>query len=47
MAAFLVVTASVAVLVGLVGLVAGHLHRATGRRQDRLASIPAREQGPT
>jgi len=42
MAAFLFVTASVAVLVGLVGLVAGHLPRTRGRQQDRRASIPAR-----
>jgi hypothetical protein len=32
MAAFLFVTASVAVLAGLVGLVAGHRSRTTGRR---------------
>jgi hypothetical protein len=42
MAAFLFVTASVAVLVGLVGLAAGHLPRTTGRRQDKRASVPAR-----
>ena len=34
MAVFLFVTASVAVVMGLVGLVAGHLPRTTGRRQD-------------
>jgi hypothetical protein len=33
-AAFLFVTASVAVVMGLVGLVAGHWPRTTGRRHD-------------
>jgi hypothetical protein len=42
MAAFLFVMASVAMLVGLVGLVAGHRPRTTGRRQDRRAPVPAR-----
>ena len=33
MAVFLFVTASVAVVMGLVGLVAGHVHRTTGHQQ--------------
>jgi hypothetical protein len=39
MAAFLFVTASVAVVIGLVSLVAGHLHWTTGRRQDPRAAV--------
>ena len=33
MAVFLFVTAAVALLAGLVGLVAGHIHRTTGHQQ--------------
>jgi hypothetical protein len=39
MAAFLFVTAAMAVLVGLVGLVAGHVPRTTGRQQEPYASV--------
>jgi hypothetical protein len=35
MATFLVVTASMALLVGLVGLLAGHVRRTRGRRAPR------------
>jgi len=39
MAAFLFVTASVALLAGLVGLVAGHVPRTTGRKKDPRISV--------
>jgi hypothetical protein len=39
MAAFLCVTASVALLVGLVGLLAGHIPRRTGRKKGPHVSI--------
>jgi hypothetical protein len=47
MAAFLFVTASVAVVMGLVGLVAGHMPWTTGRQRLPRASGPAREQSLT
>ena len=47
MAVFLFVTASMSLLAGLVGLVAGHLPRTMGRRQDSRAAVPVREQGST
>jgi hypothetical protein len=39
MTAFLFVMACVAVGMGLVSLVAGHLHWTTGRRQDPRAAV--------
>jgi hypothetical protein len=42
MEVFLFVTAAVALLAGLVGLVAEHVPRTTGRQQDPRASGPAR-----
>ena len=39
MVAFLFVTASAAVLVGLVGLVAGHAPPTTGRKKDPRISV--------
>jgi hypothetical protein len=39
MAVFLCVTATVAVVMGLVGLVAGHLHWTTGRRRNPRAAV--------
>jgi hypothetical protein len=43
MAVFLFVTAAVAVVMGLVGLVAGHVPWRTGRQQNPRASVPAQE----
>jgi hypothetical protein len=39
MAVFLFVTASVAVVMGLVGLVAGHVPRTRGRKKDPHVSV--------
>lgn len=39
MVVFLFVTASVAVLAGLMGLVAGHMPRTMGRQQDPRAAV--------
>jgi hypothetical protein len=39
MAAFLFVTASVALIAGLMGLVAGHMQQTTGRKQDLRAAV--------
>jgi hypothetical protein len=39
MAAFLLVTAAVSVLAGLVGLVAGHMPRTTGRQQGPRTAV--------
>jgi hypothetical protein len=47
MAAFLFVTASMALLGGLVGLIAGHMPRRTGRPQAPPTFVLAREQGTT
>jgi hypothetical protein len=47
MAVFLFVMATVALLTGLLGLVAGYSPRKTGRPQAPPASVPAREQGAT
>jgi hypothetical protein len=46
MTVFLFVTAAVALVAGLVGLVAGHRPWTTGRPQTPPASVPGREQGP-
>jgi hypothetical protein len=45
MAVFLFVTASVAVVIGLVSLVAEHLHWTTGRRQKPHAAITSWSPG--
>ena len=45
MTAFLCVTASVAVVMGLVGLVAGHMPRAAGHRKAPSASGASRSLG--
>jgi hypothetical protein len=45
MAAFLFVTASVAVLAGLVGLVAGHLPRTAGPKKALRASVASCSPG--
>jgi hypothetical protein len=42
MATFLFVTASVAVVLGLVGLVVGYMPRRAGRPQAPRASVPTR-----
>ncbi len=47
MAGFLFVTASVAVVLGLVGLVAGSIPRTTGGQQGPRPGGPAREHGST
>jgi hypothetical protein len=47
MTVFLFVTASVAVVMGLVGLVAGRVLRTMGHKQAPRASVPAQEQGAT
>jgi hypothetical protein len=47
MTVFLFVTAAVALLAGLVGLIAGHLPWTTGRQRLPHASGPARERGAT
>jgi hypothetical protein len=47
MTVFLFATASVALLAGLVGLIAGHLPWTTGRQWFPRASGPARERGAT
>jgi hypothetical protein len=47
MAAFLFVIAAVAVLAGLVGLVAGSMPRTTGGQQGPRPAGPEREHGST
>jgi hypothetical protein len=42
MAVFLFVTAAVAVVMGLVGLVAGQMSRTTGRQQGPRAAVGSR-----
>jgi hypothetical protein len=45
MAAFLFVTASMAIIVGLVGLVAGHRFRTAGHKQDPRAAVASWSAG--
>jgi hypothetical protein len=47
MAMVLFVTASIAVLAGFVGLIAGRMSRTLGCKRGPRTAVPAREQGTT